>query len=104
MVIGLWHAFPEGVPVGVAVAVAVGAAVAVAVAVGVGVGGGSVAVGVGVGAGVAVAVGVGVPDGHDSVPMVMNVPGLFCFLYSAAIQSVGRFVLEIRSSSTSPLK
>jgi hypothetical protein len=32
---------------------------------------------VGVGVGVAVGVGVGVPDGHDSLPIVMNVPGLF---------------------------
>ena len=98
IVICLWHALPGGL-VGVGVAVAV--AVAVGVAVGVGVGGGGVgvrvgvgvgvgvALGVGVGVGVTVAVGVGVADGvavgvgvgvtdeHDSLPMVMNVPGLF---------------------------
>jgi hypothetical protein len=34
----------------------------------------------------------------------MNVPGLFWLLYSAAIQSTERFVLEIRTSSISPLK
>jgi hypothetical protein len=27
--------------------------------------------------GVGVGVGVGVPDGHDSLPIVMNVPGEF---------------------------
>jgi hypothetical protein len=34
-------------------------------------------VGVGVAVGVAVGVGVGVVDGHDSLPIVMNVPGEF---------------------------
>ena len=42
----------------------------VGVAVGVGVG-------VGVADGVAVGVGVGVADGHDSLPIVMNLPGEF---------------------------
>src|SRR4029077_13705870 len=55
-VICRWHAFPDGLAVGVAVAVAV----AVGVAVGVGAGGGRVGVGVGVGVGITVAVGVAV--------------------------------------------
>ena len=126
-VICRWHAFPDGLPVGVGVGVAV--AVGVAVGVGVGVGGGRVAVGVGVGVavgitvavgvavavavgvgvavgvavGVPVGVGVGVPDGHDSPPIVMNVPGEFWLLYSAVIQAAARFVLEIRTSSMLPL-
>jgi hypothetical protein len=36
--------------------------------------------------------------------MVMNVSGLFSLLYSVVIQAAERFVLEIRTSSTSPLK
>jgi hypothetical protein len=36
--------------------------------------------------------------------MVMNVPGLFWLLYSAVIQPAERLVLEIRTSSISPLK
>jgi hypothetical protein len=34
---------------------------------------------------------------------VINVPGEFRLLYSAAIQSAERFELEIRTSSMSPL-
>src|ERR1700747_2818699 len=78
IVICRWHLLPGGL-VGVGVAVGVAVAVAVAVAVGVGGGGVGVDVGLGVafGVGVAVGVGVGVADGHDSLPIVMNVPGLF---------------------------
>src|SRR4029077_16936959 len=58
IVICRWHAFPDGLAVGVGggVAVAVAVGVGVAVAVGVGVGGGGVELGVGV----AVGVGAGV--------------------------------------------
>src|SRR6266496_2002884 len=72
----------------------------VGVAVGVGVGAG---VGVGVTVGVAVGVGVGVADGHDSPPMVINVPGEFWLLYSVKIQPAERAVAAIRTSSISPL-
>src|SRR4029453_16019920 len=59
--------------------------------------------GVAVGVGVVVGVGLGVPDGHDSLPILLNVPGEFLLLYSAVIQAAERFVLEIRTSSMSPL-
>src|SRR6266403_2269433 len=67
---------------------------------GLGVG---VAVGVGVGVGVGVTVGVGVADGHDSLPMVINVAGEFWLLYSVEIQAAERAVAAIRTSSMSPL-
>ena len=79
-----------------AVGVGVGAGVGVAVGVGVGVG-------VGVAIGVAVGVGVGVADGHDSLPMVINVPGEFWLLYSVKIQAAERAVAAIRTSSMSPV-
>jgi len=86
-----------GVDVAVEVAVGVGVGVAVAVAVGVGV---DVEVGVGV---IGAGVGVGVAEGHDSLPIVMNEPGEFWLLYSVVIQAAERAVLQIRTSSTSPL-
>jgi hypothetical protein len=52
------------------------------------VGGGGV--GVGVAIGVAVGVGVGVVDEHDSLPMVINVPGELWLLYSVVIQAALR--------------
>jgi len=100
--VGVTTGVEDGVGVGVAVDVAVGVGVGVKVGVGVGVGV-KVGVGVRVGVGVAVGAGVGVVDKHDSLPIVMNDPGEFWLLYSAVIQAADRAVLQIRTSSTSPL-
>src|SRR6266550_1273859 len=62
-----------------------------------------VGVGVRVATGVAVGVSVGVADGHDSLPIVINVPGEFWLLYSVEIQAAERAVAAIRTSSMSPL-
>jgi len=110
--VGVTTGVEDGVGVGVAVDVAVGVGVGVGIGVSVGVGvkvgvgvgvGVKVGVGVRVGVGVAVGAGVGVVDKHDSLPIVMNDPGEFWLLYSAVIQAADRAVLQIRTSSTSPL-
>src|SRR6266480_1984140 len=88
-----------------------GVGVGVGLGVGVGVGGGGVgvgvaigvAVGVGVDVAVGVAVGVGVADGHDSLPMAMNVPGELWLLYSVATQSWERAPAATWTSSIAPL-
>ena len=102
--VGVTTGVEDGVGVGVAVDVAVGVGVGVGIGVSVGVGVKvGVGVGVRVGVGVAVGAGVGVVDKHDSLPIVMNDPGEFWLLYSAVIQAADRAVLQIRTSSTSPL-
>jgi len=60
------------------------------------------AVGVEVGVGLAVGVGVGVADGHDSLPMMMNVPGENWLLYSVVTQLGVRSIVESRTSSSVP--
>ena len=49
-----------------------------------------------------VAVGVGVADGHDSLPIVMNVPGELWLLYSVATQLALRSIVDSRTSSSVP--
>src|SRR5262249_57140882 len=51
---------------------------------------------VGVGVGVAVGVGVGVANGHDSLLMVINVPGELWLLYSVVTQLAGRSMVDSR--------
>ena len=54
------------------------------------------------GVGIGVGVGVGVAYGHDSLPMVINVPGELWLLYSVATQPVLRSTVETRTSSSVP--
>jgi hypothetical protein len=68
--------------------------------VGVGVG---VGLGVSVGVAVGVGVGVGVADEHDSLPIVMNVPGELWLLYSVVIHPWERTPAATWTSSIAPL-
>jgi hypothetical protein len=52
--------------------------------------------------GLAVGVGVGVAGGHDSLPMMMNVPGENWLLYSVVTQLALRSIVESRTSSSVP--
>ena len=89
-----------GLGVGVAVEVGVGVAVAVGIAVGVAA---AVGVEVKVRVGLGIAVGLGVAYGHDSLPIVIKVPGELWLLYSLAIQPWERTPAATWTSSVAPL-